>query len=64
MRLLFTEEAIGDKGAKIIAEFLRDNKSVEGLDIGGENAGIGPEGMTAIAEILKTNTTLKTLDVS
>ena len=58
-----TDEIIGDKGAKIIAEFLKDNKTVRRLDISGESTGIGPDGIKEIAEALKINTTLNKLDI-
>ena len=59
-----TDDIIGDNGTKIIVEFLKVNKSVTTLNLGGTNVGIGLKGARAIAEVLKENSTLRKLNFS
>ena len=48
-----------EKGAKVIAEALKENTTIENLNL--EKKQIGDEGAKAIGEMLKTNTSLKEL---
>ena len=53
---------IGPEGARAIGEWLRDNRSVTRLDLGGWNK-IGAEGAKALADALRVNDTLTKLGV-
>ena len=59
----FLDMRICNKGAKLIANTLKDNKKVKTLIIGGEYTCIGIEGIRYITELLKTNTTIEGLSL-
>ena len=53
--------AIGDEGAKALAEALKVNATVETLDL--QSCGIGDDGAAALAEALGSNTSLTRLEL-
>ena len=58
---LGSNEAIGDEGAKALAEALKENATVERLNL--SDCGIGADGAAALAEALRSNTSLTQLDL-
>ena len=53
---------LGDHGAELLSEGIKDTKSLRVLDIGNNN--IGPLGTTAIANALSNNSSLEELNIS
>ena len=53
---------LSDEGAKVLADVLKSNITLETLDL--SNNPIGIEGAKALAAMLKTNTTIKELKLS
>ena len=52
---------IGNSGARIVADFLKDDETVESVFL--QACNIGPQGADAIAEALKRNKTVSYLDL-
>ena len=57
----FSQNSLGDKSGKLIAEALKTNTTLTQLDLGGNN--LGDKSGKLIAEALKTNTTLTQLEL-
>ena len=61
-KLFLFQNAITDAGATALAEMLKENTTLQQLNISGNSIGQG--GATALAEMLKENTTLQQLNIS
>ena len=61
-KLILFRNAIATEGATALAEMLKENRTLQQLDVSGNSIGQG--GATALAEMLKENRTLQQLDVS
>ena len=61
-KLVMFKNSITDRGATTLAEMLKENTTLQQLNI--SNNSIGDGGATALAEILKENTTLQQLNIS
>ena len=53
--------SVTESGATVLVEMLKENRTLQQLDVGGNSIGDG--GATALAEMLKENRTLQQLDV-
>ena len=60
--LVMFQNSITDRGATTLAEMLKENMTLQQLDISNNSIGIG--GATALAEMLKENRTLQQLYIS
>ena len=60
-KLVLSHSGFGDRGATALAEMLKENGTLQQLDV--SNNSIGQGGATALAEMLKENGTLQQLNV-
>ena len=60
-KLVLSENCITDRGATALAEMLKENRTLQQLDVSRNS--IGDEGATALVEVLKANRTLQQLDI-
>jgi len=60
--MIFSDNMVGDEGAKVIAEMLKENHSLKDLHLFDDQ--IGDKGALALEKALKTNKTLQFMDLS
>ena len=61
-KLVLSENSITDRGATTLAEMLKENRTLQHMNVSNNSIGVG--GVTALAEMLKENRTLQHMNVS